>query len=295
MSDPALIHIASQGFTAEIESLGAQLHAWCDPQGRDLLWNGDPAVWNGRAPLLFPIVGGLNGGRYRLGEAHYDLPRHGLARRKPFQLAGQATDQARLRLAWDAQTLAVYPFRFELEMTFALAGPRLSFSAQVTNRGETPMPASFGYHPAFRWPLPYGAARADHAVIFSAEEPGPAWRIDADGLVKPQPAANPVDGRRLALDDSLFVDDALILDPLRSRSLSFGPPQGKRLEIDLGGAPYLGLWTKPGAPFLCVEPWWGHADPQGFGGDFTEKPGVFALAPGESRTMAMSATLAGEG
>ena len=291
MTESSLVSIASDALSAEIDLLGAQLFALRDAEGRDLLWDGDPAIWTGRAPILFPIVGAVNGGAYRVGSQVYHLPRHGLARRKPFTVVAQDPTAVTLRLRWDEETLAIYPFHFQLDMTFALDGATLSMSAAISNLGQDPLPASFGYHPAFRWPLPYGAARADHSLRFERPEPAPVRRVDADGLIKPETFSTPVAGQDLALNDSLFVDDALILDQLHSGAVTFGPPAGPQLRVGFEGAPYLGLWSKPGAPFLCIEPWWGHADPQGFDGEIWDKPGVFVLARGETRALVTTVEL----
>ena len=153
------------------------------------------------------------------------------------------------------------------------------------------MPASFGYHPALRWPLPAGLERSRHFIEFECDEPAPVRRLDTEGLLTPMPHPTPVSNRRLMLADSLFQDDVLIFDALRSRTLTYGADAGPRLRMSYPDTPYLGVWTKPGAPFICIEPWHGVADPQGFNGDFLAKPGVFMVPSGADRTFGMSMTL----
>jgi galactose mutarotase-like enzyme len=292
MTDPgALISLASEALSAQIDPLGAQLTTLRDAQGRDLLWNGDPAVWNGRAPILFPIVGSLAGGRYRLEGAAYELPRHGFARRKAFAAMAATATSATLRLSADAETRAVYPFEFQLDLVFALAGGALTVTAHIRNLGERPMPASFGFHPAFRWPLPYAQPREAHVVRFDQMESAPIRRLDAEGLVAPTRVPTPVRGRDLVPHDELFADDALIFESLRSRGLSYGAPEGPRIRLEFPDTPYFGVWTKPGAGFLCLEPWRGIADPEGFDGEFRAKPGVFEVSPGQERLIAMTIRL----
>jgi galactose mutarotase-like enzyme len=289
MSDHALATIASSGLTAEIDAMGAELHALRDRQGRDLLWNGDPAFWTGRAPILFPIVGMLNGGRYRLDGRLYEMPKHGFARRRLFEVVDAADDRVTMRLRWDEATWSIYPFAFELDLQFTVARATLTITATVRNLGKTgDMPASFGFHPALRWPLPYDQPRAAHRIQFENEEPGPVSRIDAQGLVKPEGYTTPVVGRDLALRDDLFVDDALIFDQISSRALRYGAPEGPSLEVRFPETSLLGVWTKPGAGFICIEPWHGWADPVGFEGDFRAKPGIVLIPPGEARDFTMS-------
>ncbi|WP_156678311.1 aldose 1-epimerase family protein [Sphingomonas profundi] len=290
-NEPGEIAIAGDGLSAAISPLGAELRILRDAAGRDLLWDGDPAVWSGRSPLLFPIVGGLAGGRYRLDGQNYELPRHGFARRRRFALLEQAPAAATFRLEADEETRAAYPFAFRLDMRYAIAAATIRLEATVANLGDTAMPASFGFHPALRWPLPYGAPRADHRIRFGANEPTPIRRLDTAGLVDPRLRPSPIAGDTLALDDDLFVEDAIILDRPASRSLLYGAAAGPQLRIDYPDMPMLGLWSKPGAGFLCIEPWQGFADPAGFDADLFAKPGIVIIPPAGRRTFAMSITL----
>jgi len=285
------IAIASDRLRAEVDPQGAQLSRLSDSAGRDLLWDGDPAVWTGRAPLLFPIVGVLMGGSYRLGAKTYRLPRHGFARNRAFSIIASSPCATRLRLSADAQSLAVYPFEFTLEVEFRVVGPSLFVTSTIRQHGEETLYASFGYHPALRWPLPFGGARESHFIEFASEERGLVRRIDADGLLKPDPVASPVVARRLRLTDALFDDDVLIFEGLQSRSVSYGSESALRVRVDFPDARYLGIWSKPAAGFVCIEPWHGITDPEGYAGDFSQKPGVFAVAPGAEFSSTMSISL----
>src|SRR6478735_481283 len=135
-----LVTIANGALTARINPHGAELWSLTDPQGREYMTDADPAFWTGHAPLLFPIVGALNGGRYRIEGAEYALPKHGFARTSRFELAEHGEHGAQFRLAESEATLAVYPFRFEFEIAFALTGATLSMVATVRNSGAGPLP-----------------------------------------------------------------------------------------------------------------------------------------------------------
>jgi galactose mutarotase-like enzyme len=293
MTDPqsSWIPLRSTDLQVEINPLGAQLSVLRDRNGHDLLWDGDPTVWNGRAPVLFPIVGELAGGSYRLGSKTYRLSRHGFARGKPFEIVAATATTATFRLKADESTLQIYPFRFELDVRFALSGATLSVTSAVRNVGDESLTASFGYHPALRWPLPYGQERAAHFIEFASDEPAPIRRLNSVGLLAAEPHPTPISNRRLVPEDSLFRNDVVIFDQLRSRSVTYGAANGPRLRVGFPDATYLGVWTKPGAQFICIEPWQGIADPEGFSGDFTAKPGVFHVAPGGVQTIEMTLTL----
>lgn len=287
-----LVTIASDTLTAQISPLGAELWSLADAQGRALMTDADPAFWTGRAPLLFPIVGALAGDQYRLDGESYAMARHGFARRSPFALVEADSASALFRLRANDATRAPYPFDFQLDMGFALTGATLAMTATVSNRGDRPMPFSFGYHPAFAWPLPFGGATEDHRIVFERDEPAPIRRLDpATGLLATEPQPSPVNGRFYAPAFADFEADALIWDQLASRSLTYGVPGQPCLRIDFPDTPMLGIWQKPGARYLCIEPWAGIADPLGFEGDFTEKPSVMTLAPGAQQRLRMDVTL----
>jgi galactose mutarotase-like enzyme len=165
-------------------------------------------------------------------------------------------------------------------------------TATVTNHGDEPMPFSFGYHPAFAWPLPGGATKQAHRITFAHDEPQPLSRLDAaTGLVLPEPRPTPVTGRELRPTPELFEADALIWDSLHSRALTYGAPGAASLDIAFPDTPMLGIWQKPGANYLCIEPWQGIADPVGFEGDFRDKPGVIVLPAGEEKRYRMNVTV----
>lgn len=285
-----MIEIGNGTLSAAVNPLGAELWSLRDAGGRELMTDADPAFWTGHAPLLFPIVGALRDGRYRLGGREYAMAQHGFARRQPFGIVEQSDQHVRFRLTDTSETRAAYPFAFALDAAFTLTGAMLTIEATVANRGDAPMPASFGFHPAFAWPLPYGEPRQDHRIVFAEDEPAALRRIGGDALIARETRPSPLDGRVLKLRDSLFEADALIWDAVESRSVTYGAAYGPRLEIGFD-APMLGVWTRPGAHYVCIEPWHGIADPEGFDGEIWDKPGMMRFAPGEARSFTMRVTL----
>ncbi len=291
MTEPALISIASPHLSAAIDPLGAELFRLRDADGRELMTDADPAFWRGHAPLLFPIVGRLNGDVLRIDGVDYPMKQHGFARRSRFTLIEHSASKAVFLLEDSVETRAVYPRAFALRASYEIQDATLSITIDIENReADRSLPASFGFHPAFAWPLPYGQPREDHRIVFEAEEADSIRKLTAS-LVDPAPRPSPLDGRTLALTNTLFSADALIWDQIRSQSVRYGAPAGPQLRVDFPDTPMLGIWTKPGAAFVCIEPWHGLADPVGFTGDMADKPGMMHLAPGEVRICAMQVTL----
>lgn len=288
------ITIAATGVAAEIALDGAELASLKGTDGVELLWQAGPE-WPRHAPVLFPIVGRLASDTLRHAGRTYRLTQHGFARDRRFALVEAASDRAVLRLADDAQTRALFPFPFTLDLAYAAAEDTLSVTATVNNPGSEPLPFGLGAHPAFRWPLVDGIPKVDHAVEFERAEVAEALSVEGGLLGPPKPI--PLDGRILPLNEALFAADALVLPNVASRSLRFVArrPDGseaRALRVAWEGYRDLGLWSKPsGAPFLCIEPWYSMASPVGWDGEFSEKPGLLHLAPGESRRMTWRVSL----
>nr|WP_233150900.1 aldose 1-epimerase family protein [Sphingomonas sp. BT553] len=286
-----MIWIRGQGLSAAINPFGAELTHLHDADGAELMTNADPAFWPKHAPILFPVIGITNGSVIRVDGTEYPAAKHGFARDMAFAVVDQGADHATFALTDTTETRVAYPYAFRLEIAFRIDGATLSVEARVINPADTPMLAQFGFHPAFAWPLPYGQARADHRIVFDADEPGRLRAISPDGLIAVQTNPSPLDGRTLQLGDDLFINDALVWDPVASDAVTYGAASGPRLRIAFPDTPALGIWTKPGAAFVCVEPWHGIADPEGFTGEYRDKPGVFSVAAGATKRIGMSVTL----
>jgi galactose mutarotase-like enzyme len=275
--------IAGAGFHAEIRMRGAELCSLKDGQGREYLWQAGPA-WQRHAPNLFPIVGRLKDDKLRHAGKEYRLTQHGFARDRDFVWEERAPDRCRLSLQEDTDTLASYPFAFRFEVLFCAENDGLSVRYKVTNPGKGTLPVSLGAHPAFLWPLAEGIRRESHSLTFSQAEEGMVRRLSG-GLLHSGFFESPVEGNILNLNEELFTADALIFEKPASRSVRYSAPDTPVIEVSWDdGFRELGLWTKPGAGFLCIEPWHGIASPADFDGEFTGKPGLLLIPSGESRS-----------
>jgi galactose mutarotase-like enzyme len=166
-----------------------------------------------------------------------------------------------------------------------MGNAELEVMIEIANTGEVILPASFGAHPAFNWPLLPDLDKQAYSLVFSDAEAAPVRRLQG-GLMKAAGEPTPIVGNRLALSERLFEDDAVILDRLASTSVRYAADRGPSIEVSWEGFRELGIWSKPsGAPFLCIEPWHGFASPVDFDGQFSDKPGLMQIARGETRTL----------
>jgi galactose mutarotase-like enzyme len=248
--------------------------------GRELLWPGDPAIWPDISPILYPVVGWTRNGEERVDGRTYPLGLHGFARFETFVVETARPDFARLTLTDNARTRAVYPFAFALTVEYRLAPDALAIAIEVANPGDSVAPYACGLHPGFRWPLG-DAGRAGALVRFDRAERPEIPCLAPGGLIRRETRPIALCGRNLALTDALFAEDALCFLDCKSRSLAFIDASGASITMEYESFPHAALWTRPHAPFLCLEAWTGYSDPDGFDGELIDKPGMRALAPGE--------------
>lgn len=249
--------------------------------GRDLLWRGDPSVWAATSPILFPVVGWTRGGVIRVAGETFPMSVHGFAADSLFAVAEAGARHAVLICRDTEETRRRFPFAFALAVRYDLAPTHLAATFTVRNTGDRPLPYALGFHPGFAWPFA-GGGREGYAIVFAQAERAFVPRITREGLFAPDERPIPLDGGRLPLSDALFASEALCFLRARSRSLRFLAPDGAAVEVTLDDFPHVALWSRPGAPFVCIEAWTGHGDPEGFEGDIGEKPSMRFLAPGES-------------
>jgi len=223
----------------------------------------------------------------------YPMKQHGFLRHSQCELLEAGTEGCSFRLTDNPDTREQYPYAFALTIGYRIVDDRLECTFTLHNPDTVPLHASIGVHPGFRRPLG-NTARDAHAVLFDQPEPAPIRRLGGRTMAA-DPRPTPVEGRVLHLRDALFDEDAVIFDRLVSRKITYGAPGGPAVEIEFADFPDLGIWAKPGiSPFVCLEPWQGMASPAGFSGDFSEKPGVVALAPGATRVWRYSIRILAE-
>lgn len=288
---PELTHIESESLIVEVSSLGAEMQSLTGVDGRSYLWDGDAAWWAGRSPILFPIVGKAPSDRLAIGDFEAEMKQHGFARRSTFTLASHTKSACRHELVASDETKAVYPFDFRLALEHRLDGATLSVTAEVTNLGDAVMPFGIGFHPAFRWPLPGAEGRAHSIMLTNGAEPA-LVRL-TDGLIDPQTLPSPFANGWLELASEMFAADAMIFPEGAGEGLVYGTEDGPALHFRFENLPNLALWQKPGAPFICIEPWHGMAAHSDGTAQLVERPYIVALAGGETMRFGFSVEIAG--
>ncbi len=277
-----MITLKNDLLTIQAKTAGAELTSIKTNNNQlEYLWQaGD--IWNRYAPVLFPIVGRLEDGQYRLGDKTYELSQHGFARDMEFSIESQSDSKAVFLLQSNEATLAKFPFRFEFRTILELKANTLTVRREVTNIDNQDIYFSVGEHPGFNCPLLPGDSYEDYYIELSEKETIGKFILDS-GLLTENTTPFLSNENIIPLKKELFNDDALVFKYLKSDTVSIKSKKHKHaVNMNFKGYPFLGIWTKPGTDsFVCLEPWNGIADTKGKHWDFKNKEGVIKLLPGK--------------
>jgi galactose mutarotase-like enzyme len=273
--------IKSSEIEVEAATKGAELRSIKGGGGLEYLWQGDPAFWPRRSPLLFPIVGSLPGGSYSYGGKTYAMGNHGFVRDLEFRLTSQGRDTLRFELISDEASLAIYPFKFELAVNYRVDGSLLEVGYEVFNAGDERMPFSIGAHPAFRAPLSPDERREDYDLVFEKSETVDRHYLNADNLRTGEKAGFLRGSSSVPVTPGLFEPGAIVLNDHVSRRVSLRSRiSGRFVEVSFPDFPELGIWSPKGeCPFVCIEPWFGITGLAGSAGELERKEAILSLEP----------------
>lgn len=268
--------------TVRVSEMGAELQSIVK-NGYEYLWQGDPAFWGRRSPVLFPIVGSVWEKKYRVDGKEYEMGQHGFARDMKFEFVSATDSEVWYRLESTPETLAKYPWPFILEIGYKLEGNSVEVLWKVTNPGTEEMFFQIGAHPAFNY-RGYDAQASERGYFsFDKSEGLESITIKGKGCVDVQDTypLHVVDGLLPLKSDSFDNTDAYVLQNSQVSEVTLhGLDKSPYLTLRFD-APVVGLWSPPSknAPFVCIEPWFGRCDRFEFTGDYREKDWVNALAP----------------
>lgn len=283
-----MVTIRNNHLEAVINPKGAELVSLKNKDGKEYMWEGNPEFWGKHSPLLFPIVGALKNDTYIYNDKEYKLSRHGFARDNEFTVKEKQLDNVVFSLKANDDTKKVYPFDFELELKYRLGITSLIIEYSVYNNGSEKMPFSIGAHPAFALPGNFEG----YSLNFEKEEKLTSYPLQ-ENLLSQTTVAVPTTGKKLNLNHKLFANDALVFKQLNSTSVAIEKNDEVLLKVNFEDFPHLGIWTKPEAPFLCIEPWQGYADSINTTGNIFDKEGIVVLNGEEKLSKSFSIEVLG--
>lgn len=273
-----IYYAENESFIVGVKEMGAELTSLKSKKtGIEYIWDGNVDVWYGQSPILFPIIGRLLDDKYRYDGKEYTMAKHGIVRKKPFRLESKTADTLVFCQSSDEDSLKSYPFEFDLFVEFKLTENGLSVTHTVVNKDNKVMYYSFGAHPAFNCEI------GDY-LEFAENEELLTERIDHESILIEEKFPVDMDGKKIIITKDIFNDDALILSEYKSKAVTLKSDNHNRTIKFNFDSPLLGIWAKPGASYVCIEPWWGVNDNYDKKPDISEKRAIMSLESEKSKS-----------
>ena len=277
--------IENECIRCEIDTHGAELKSLVrKSDGSEVMWSADPAYWNRTSPVLFPFVGGVRDKKYRHEGRVYEMGQHGFARDMEFTLDSKEVQEIWHSLTDTPESLEKYPYAFRLRIGYKLENASVTVTWAVDNLSDSKMWFAIGAHPGFAVPRLEG-----HAFMIYDGSGDPVERIinrvfGRGGCVTDVTEEIATPGGRLEISESLFDNDALVLENGQAGKVELVDSSGAKAVSVTFAAPLVGLWSPPhkNAPFVCIEPWYGRCDSETFDGELADRDHEQGLEPGES-------------
>ncbi|MDR9457891.1 MAG: aldose 1-epimerase family protein [Salegentibacter sp.] len=276
--------IKNEFLSIAVNPVGAELSSIKNLEtGIEHLWQGNPEIWASQAPNLFPVIGVLKNGEYTFEGKTYKMPKHGFVRyNKNIRLKSKTENELVFELQFSEESLKQYPFKFNFEIAFKLNGKNLEVSHQVSNLDEKTMYFSLGGHPAFNAPLSENEDYEDYYLEFDQKLDLRSYLLNKEGLVSERTEGILDNENKIWLKKDLFENDALIFKNIPSKKVVLkSKNSGAVLSVEYSDFKNLGIWAKPNAPYVCIEPWLGIADVEGTDQNLKTKEGIEQLEPEE--------------
>ena len=272
--------IKNKNFQVTIKKEGAELCSFKSLKSNiEYIWKGDPDIWGEHAPNLFPIVGNLKGGTFIFEGKEYPCPQHGIIRyNKNISLINKTENSLTFGLKFSEESLKEYPFKFEFQIKFILESNKLIVKHKVYNHGDDVMFFSLGGHPGFTCPIHKDENYDDYYLEFEKPETVESWRVLDKGMIGKETFPAFDEPTKINLHPKIFVNDALVFKNLNSSKVSLKSKKSSQvISVEFDDFPILGIWAKPNAPYVCIEPWLGIGDSFDSDKDFKAKEGILKL------------------
>lgn len=285
------LQIENEHLLIEVQVTGGEIcRIYSKTTQLDYMWDANPAVWGSFAPVLFPIVGRVKNFKYRHNGSEYTIPQHGIFRKNTnCVLRSRSDNHITIGLSSSEETMISYPFAFNFEITYRLDGQQIYVEHKVVNDGLDNMYFSLGAHPGFKCPLHDNENYDDYYLEFEKEETLDRWMVTPEGTIAEHPKPYLNKTKCIPLHKDLFNEDAIVFKNQVSNSIHLKSKKSAQiLSVHFESFSYLGLWTKPQANFICIEPWLGIADTENFIGELKDKEGILALEKKATYSVAYS-------
>ncbi len=275
-NDVAVVEIKKAG--AEIVSFKSLVN------DTEYVWDGNENIWGSHAPVLFPLVCAVVNNEIRVDGKTYEIGNHGFAKFSDFEVVEANDTTAVFKLTYSEKTLAMYPYKFNLFITYTLNGNKLETKYKVENADDKEIYFQLGTHPAFNCPLDKENQFEDYYLEFDQEETLERFFMNAGNCIVSDKSEVLIENSKiLPLTHELFYDGALVFKKINSQKITLkSKKSAKHVVVSYENLPTLGIWQKKDAPFVCIEPWYGLADTDTYTGEFKDRDRIIPLKQNET-------------
>ena len=263
-----------------VQETGAELCSIINKENnKEYIWQADPEIWASHAPNLFPIIGVIKDSKYFYEGKEYSVPKHGFIRHNEnIRLKEKTEHQLVFELLYSEETLEMYPFKFDFRIAFTLRDKKIEVNHHIINLDEKPIYFSVGGHPAFNIQLFENEKIEDYSLEFDHKLNLSTHLLNEEGLVSSRTRKVLDQENKIGLTPHIFDNDALIFKDIQSKKVDLiSEKNGKILNVEYRDFKNLGIWAKPGAAYVCIEPWLGIADLESTDQNIKNKDGIIKL------------------
>lgn len=282
-----LYTIQNNKITLQVSSMGAEIKS-LKFEGVERIHDSNPKYWNRSAPLLFPCIGTITNGETKINGTSYPLSKHGFLRDQEAKLYSKTSNELIFQFTSNEKTLTFYPFHYEVLVRYSLNGNQLASRVQVKNLSSEKMPFHFGLHPAFKTSICEDEKFEDYEFIIQTLKTYPVLSVNLEnGTIDFDSVRRTLDlSKPLPLNYSDYAYDALVFDQIDFDTVTLQNKKATHgVTFQFSPFPMLGIWTPypKNAPFICIEPWIGCADPSKHDGVFEHKKYIQVLNANEEK------------
>ncbi len=290
-----MLTIQNSSFKISITKIGAELCSlYAKSTNTEFMWQAKSSVWGSNAPVLFPIIGCLKDGKFLFEGVAYSVPKHGFIRNNTTLESNFIGENIiEFRSKYSEESLKNYPFNYEFIIRYILQEDGVKVEHTIINHDtKNPLYFSLGGHPGFNCPFFENEKYEDYYIEFEVPETDETWLVSKEGLIENESIPYLNNTKTLPLNSDIFAKDALIFKNLQSKKVTLkSKNHSVALTVDISEFDYLGLWAKPNAPFVCIEPWLGISDSVNTNQDFTQKEGIQYLEAGETKVISFEVNI----
>ncbi len=278
-----------------ISTLGAEVQSFILKKDQiECIWQGNPEIWAGRAPLVFPVVGRLKEGEYTFEGRTYHMQQHGFGSVSEFIVTEQEPDKIVFSLKYNDVTLLMYPFKFELQIRYSLKDTTLTKTHTMINLDDKALYYAIGGHDSYNLCLEEGEAFEDYYLDFGGLDKLNPLEVDEHCHILRETFEIPLHEGELPLNMQVFEKGALVCHDFPVKNISIRSRKSSRaIQVAFDDFKTIGIWTSypKAANYICLEPWSTLPDCAYLGKEIEEKVDIRKVLPGAVDSLSFSTTI----